>query len=185
MSPLQLIEKSAIFRYGGAHHLILLTGKDPIRFAKVYPDCLSSYISLLNTGCQSAFATEVLYPSPIALVKISTLLLYGRIFPGQTFKRMLWALGLFISTYSAIWTVTTIFQCRPISRVWDPTTNAECIDSTIVWAIMGSLNVLTDILVLCLPLPKLWRLQMRRRIKLQVIAIFSIGSLSVNPIRKV
>lgn len=97
---------------------------------------------------------------------------------------MLWALGLFISAYSAIWTVITIFQCRPVSRVWDPAVNAECIDTYIVWAIMGSLNVLTDILLLCLPLPKLWRLQMRRRVKLQVIAIFSIGSLSVTPVRR-
>lgn len=31
--------------------MILLTGKDPINFAKVYPDHPSCYVSLLNKGC--------------------------------------------------------------------------------------------------------------------------------------
>ena len=118
------------------------------------------------------------------MVKISTLLLYARIFPGPTFKRMLKTVCLFISTYSAIWIVTSIFQCRPVSRVWDPTVNEKCIDIDKVLIVMGSLNVLTDALLLCLPLPQLWRLQMRRRTKLQLTGIFSIGSLSVNPLRK-
>ena len=72
-----------------------------------------------------------------------------------------------------------IFQCRPLNRVWDPTVKAECIDTSKVWIVMASMNVLTDFLILCLPLPQLWRLQMRRETKLQVMGIFSIGSLLV------
>lgn len=70
-------------------------------------------------------------------------------------------------------------QCRPLSGVWDPTANAKCINPKGLWIVMGSLNVLTDLLLLVLPLPSLWRLQMRRRTKVQVAGIFSIGGLSV------
>lgn len=94
---------------------------------------------------------------------------------------MLWAVGLFISTYSTIMVITMIFQCRPIERVWNPIVKAECIDTSKVWIVMASMNVLTDFLLLCLPLPQLWKLQMRRGTKLQLIGIFSIGSLSVPP----
>ena len=45
---------------------------------------------------------------------------------------------------------------------------------------MGSLNVITDFLILCLPLPRLWKLQMSRETKLQLIGILSIGSLYVT-----
>ena len=93
---------------------------------------------------------------------------------------MLWAVGLFISTYSAIMVITMIFQCRPIERVWNPIVKAECIDTSKVWIVMASMNVLTDFLLLCLPLPQLWKLQMRRGTKFQLIGIFSIGSLSVS-----
>ena len=129
------------------------------------------------------FAAEILNAPPMAVAKISTLLLFARIFPGPKFKRILWAVGLFISTYSAIIIVTVMFQCRPIKRVWNPTVEAECIDINATWNVLCSLTVLTDILLLCLPLPQLWKLQMRRETKLQVIGIFSIGSLSVTRAR--
>lgn len=77
-------------------------------------------------------------------------------------------------------TITIIFQCRPKSRIWDRNIEAECIDVKKVWIVMNSMNVLTDFLLLCLPLPQLWKMQMRHGTKLQVIGIFSIGSLSVT-----
>ena len=95
---------------------------------------------------------------------------------------MLCTVGLFISTYSAVWIVTSIFQCKPISGGWDLAVKAECIEISKLWIVMGSLNVLTDVLLLCLPLPQLWKLQMRRATKLQLISIFSSGSLSVTQI---
>ncbi len=140
-----------------------------------------SALYLLSMSHQSVFAGEILYAPTIGVVKISTLLLFARIFPSRKFKRMLWAVGLFISTYSAIMVITMIFQCRPIERVWNPVVKAECIDTSKVWILMASMNVLTDFLLLCLPLPQLWKLQMRRGTKLQLIGIFSIGSLSVSP----
>lgn len=143
-------------------------------------DHLAGQISLLRVRCQSVFAAEILYAPTIGIVKISTLLLFARIFPGKKFKRMLWAVGLFISTYSAVMVITMIFQCRPVNRVWDATVKAECIDISKVWIVMASMNVLTDFFILCLPLPQLWKLQMRRGTKLQLTGIFSIGSLSVT-----
>lgn len=148
----------AAFSYGGGQHAILMTEKDPVRFAK------------------SAFATEIMYAPVIGAVKIGTLLLFARIFPGQKFRRMLWAVGLFILTYSTIMVITITFQCRPINRAWDPTVKAECIEINKVFIVMGSVNVLTDLLILCLPLPQVWKLQIRRETKLQLIGIFSIGS---------
>ena len=140
-----------------------------------------STLYLLSISCQSVFAGEILYAPTIGVVKISTLLLLARIFPSRKFKRMLWAVGLFISTYTAIMVVTTTFQCRDIERVWNPVVKAKCIDTSKLWIVIASMNVLTDFLLLCLPLPQLWRLQMRRGTKLQLIGIFSIGSLFVFP----
>ena len=147
---------------------------------------VSPFIASLNQAfptkhkCQSVFAAEILYALTIGLVKISTLLLFARIFPGPKFRRVLWAVGLFISTYSAIMIITMIFQCRPFNRVWDPTVKADFIDISKVWIVTASMNVLTDALLLCLPLPQLWKLQMRRETKLQLMGIFSIGSLCVT-----
>ena len=76
--------------------------------------------------------------------------------------------------------ITVGFQCRPIQRIWVPDIEAECIDISKLWIVMASLNVITDFLLLCLPLPQLWKLQTRRGTKMQLIGIFSIGSLYVT-----
>ena len=129
---------------------------------------------------QSNFATSLFYFPIMAMVKTSTLLLFGRIFQAQKFHRILWAVGLFISVYSIISVIIMIFPCRPLKGAWDPTIKSECIDLSTPVIFMGSMNVLTDLLLLCLPLPQLWKLQMRRGTKIQLIGIFSIGSLSVT-----
>ena len=45
---------------------------------------------------------------------------------------------------------------------------------------MGGVNVLTDVMLLCAPIPQLWKLQMRRAAKLQLIGIFSVGIMFVT-----
>ena len=129
---------------------------------------------------QSIRASDIFYFPAMGMVKISTLLLFGRIFPIQKFHRILHAVGLFISVYSIISVIIMISQCRPLKGAWDPTFKLDCMPLSNFLIFMGSMNVLTDFLLLCLPLPQLWKLQMRRGTKMQVIGIFSIGSLSVT-----
>ena len=93
---------------------------------------------------------------------------------------MLWTVGLFVSTYTVAMVLAGIFQCSPIKGVWDTTIEAKCIQIKLVWIVTGSMNVLTDVLLLCTPIPLLWKLQMPRAAKLQLMGIFSIGSLFVT-----
>ena len=136
---------------------------------------------MLTSMHQSVLASEVLYGPSIGAVKISTLLLFARIFPDRNFKRALWAIGIFLSIYTAILVIAAIFQCRPISGAWDPTIKADCIQIKLVLMSIGGLNVLTDLFLLIAPLPQLWKLHIRNDTKYQLIGIFSIGGLSVNP----
>lgn len=129
---------------------------------------------------QIALPAEILYATTIGVIKVSTLLLFARIFPNQKLKRIFWAVGLFISTYITITVFIMAFQCNPVNGFWNLTIKSECVDISKLGIVVGSLNVLTDFLLLCLPLPQLWKLQMRRGTKLQLTCIFSIGSLSVT-----
>lgn len=73
-----------------------------------------------------------------------------------------------------------IFHCNPIKGAWDPTVEAKCIQIKLFYTVMGGMNVVTDIMLLCAPMPELWKLQMRRAAKLQLIGVFSIGSMFVT-----
>ena len=144
-------------RFGGGKHAILL--KDPITFAK------------------TVLATELFYPSAIAGVKLSVLLLYRRLFPNRRFRIAIWCAGGFISCYTIILTLVQLFQCRPVKAGWEPFMKGNCIHVSIEVMVMACLNVLTDFITLMFPMPLLWRLQMPRKQKLQLIGIFLTGGM--------
>ena len=113
----------------------------------------------------------------IAAVKISTCLLFRRIFPSQCFHRFLCLVTVLISLYSLITIFASIFQCKPIRASWDPSVKGSCINIELVWEIMGGMNVLSDLALLIAPLPCLWKLQISCRQKMQVMGIFCVGGL--------
>ena len=113
----------------------------------------------------------------MALIKISTLLLYLRIFPGRQFRLWLWSVGLFVVAYNGGQALCSVFECHPIRKVWDPIVEGSCIKLDLIYLICGGLNILTDLMILVGPMPSLWRLQMKIRQKLQLISIFCIGGM--------
>lgn len=111
----------------------------------------------------------------MSCIKISTLILYHRIFPNQRFRRALWGLGIFIGAYSFVQALVILFQCNPVQGAWRPDIEKSCIQLNLELQIMGSLNAVTDIITVCLPMLMLRGLQMKLRKKLQVAATFLAG----------
>lgn len=142
-------------RFGGGRHAVLL--KDPVKFAK------------------TVIAVEVIYALAIAAVKLSVLLLYRRLFPNRHFQVILWCVGAFILCYTIIGILVCIFECQPIEVAWEPSTKGRCIHLSIATMFMACMNFITDFVTLLLPMPLLWRLQISKERKLQLIGIFLTG----------
>ncbi|KAG8529475.1 uncharacterized protein KY384_006112 [Bacidia gigantensis] len=89
-----------------------------------------------------------------------------------------------ISVVAALF-VAVIFEetllCRPISLNWDTTpTGGTCGDGDAAYVATGVVNVLTDVLVICLPVPQIWKLQMPVRTKVVLSILFSFGLMQVT-----
>ena len=109
-------------------------------------------------------------------IKVSILLLYGRLFAGRVLLRLLWTVGIFIALYTLASTVVCLVQCIPLSKLWDPSQAGECFIMGIALTIFGSLNVVTNIVLLALPIPLVWRLNVSKTAKVQITALFLIGA---------
>lgn len=109
--------------------------------------------------------------------KLSILFLYHRLFPLQWFKRTVLALGIFIVCYSIPQIFGDIFQCVPIRSKWDPTVTATCIDYVRLIIACGVINIVTDFIMLALPLPVLWSLHVSEHRKWVLTFMFVIGGL--------
>lgn len=72
---------------------------------------------------------------------------------------------------------TVVFECHPISEVWNLFYGDHCINRNTVLVASGAVNVLSDLLNLLLPMWATWQLQMAPKRKAGIVAIFATGLL--------
>ncbi|KAL9607133.1 MAG: hypothetical protein Q9167_007926 [Letrouitia subvulpina] len=121
-------------------------------------------------------STEVLYNPAIACVKFSFLLFFRRVFPGRRFHALLWLVGTIVFIYSWIIIFSAIFQCRPIRATWDMSVkDAKCMKFNVEVVVFAVFNVITDVTILIIPIPILWKLQIPWSRKIQLMAVFLTG----------
>ncbi|KAK4161628.1 hypothetical protein QBC43DRAFT_268175 [Cladorrhinum sp. PSN259] len=120
---------------------------------------------------------QQIYKISLNLTKISLLLLYMRIFSHvvwfRTFAR---SLIVFLILY-VIGTCSAGFaQCRPVRRVWDKTVDGTCLDVYIFFNANGIIAMVTDVIILVLPFPLVYKLSLPLAQKLALIPVFGLGS---------
>ena len=129
-------------------------------------------------------AAQILFSLASPLIKFSLLYFYHRLLRGTNYAHPLCRTAIWVSiafnggaTLSYFFTV--LFGCRPIRASWDifPDYAYFCIsDSSII--VFGILNAVTDFVVLGLPIPIVWSLQLPVETRAAVIALFSLSALA-------
>lgn len=132
------------------------------------------------TVLQWFYYAQIFYKLVLGFNKISLLSLYLRIFLGKFFKWLCYASLAIVIGWSVGSVFATIFQCVPISAFWDKSViRPRCIDSDAFWYAYGIINILTDAIILGLPVHEVMKLQLPRREKLGLLLVFLLGALSV------
>lgn len=144
------------------------------------PDALKKWYFIL-------YLFENSYGPAIAMVKFSILLYYKRIFTENTarmlvtiwFQRALYFMGAVMVSWLIIFQGLFIFACTPINWFWDhePVTGHCPADIQKIFYVQVIPNIATDLMLLALPMPLIWRLQLPKAQKLALIGIFLLGSL--------
>jgi hypothetical protein len=113
----------------------------------------------------------------MCLVKIGILLQYRRVFAIPVLQ----ALTFYGLVIMIAWTITIAFLntliCVPVAKFWNSALSGHCTDPLTVWYVMAGFNLVTDITVFCMPLPVIGSLNLPRKQKIMLLAIFSIGFL--------
>ncbi|KAM0248121.1 hypothetical protein ACHAQJ_009591 [Trichoderma viride] len=129
----------------------------------------------LDAALRWFFIAQTPYKVTVCLNKVATILLYLRIFVTQKFQIAAYTVMGIIVAWSIGAVGSTIFQCVPIAGAWDKTVDAKCINSDIFWVAYAVANILTDVMVLTLPIPPIMALQLSTRNKMMLCAIFLMG----------
>ena len=110
-------------------------------------------------------------------IKASILLFYLRL-PSQWSFKLATCMVLFVACgYCLFGAFTWLVMCRPAHKYWDFTVKGTCGDLKIAFLVGGTMNVVTDVIMLLLPLWVLSPLRLPGKQKIGVTLILMTGSL--------
>jgi hypothetical protein len=125
-------------------------------------------------------AYQAVYYAAMASVKVSYLLFYLRVFPTQDFRKWVWICMGLVGGYWLGSMLQIFLLCTPFEMSWNPTIpGGHCASYNVAFSTIGVFNLISDLIIMLLPIPLLRNLQMAIGTKLGLIAIFGIGLLYV------
>lgn len=113
----------------------------------------------------------------ISLSKMSLLLLYIKVFPLSRLTIVSKAAFVFVGILAVSGVLTTLLICQPIERNWYIHTPGHCGSLKTAYGLYGIMNLITDVLVLALPIPSLVGLKLPALRKCGLVATFAVGFL--------
>jgi len=139
----------------------------------------------IEPALKLSLASSPVFVMSLCLTKLSILFFYRRVIftPQAASERMVKVLK--ITTWIvAIWGILFFFlkivQCIPVHVYWDhsfimDTKRKQC--STFALYAFAYTDIPIDLIIILLPIKPIWALQMDFSKKIQVIGLFSVGSL--------
>ncbi|KAH0614803.1 uncharacterized protein H6S33_000439 [Morchella sextelata] len=142
-------------------------------------DTLSKENQVLERKTQ--FVYTLLYHPALMTTKTSILLFYLSI--SQNFRVVQWgnwATLIVVNIGGLVMTFLVAFQCNPLSATFlaDMPGTTRCIETYALIYASAPLNVITDLLILILPMPVLTSLRLPKKQKIILIAVFAGGGLT-------
>ncbi|KAI6962023.1 hypothetical protein KC332_g16279 [Hortaea werneckii] len=129
---------------------------------------------------KAVYVIEIFYYFSLFFVKVSILMLYLRL-AGNLRTFLYWgAIGTlviivaqFVSTIVVVGT-----QCMPMATYWDPTVEGTCININDFFYSTNIFTIITDVMIIGLPIATLWKLNCPRAQKYGIMLAFLLGGIS-------
>ncbi|KAM0716634.1 hypothetical protein Q7P37_008079 [Cladosporium fusiforme] len=128
------------------------------------------------------YANQIVYPFALALIKMSFLALYNRIFAPPVINRwLLYGTSAFVVIYTVVIMLVFAFECSTPTDAFLPSfpASGDCMDLRKVYFSSAAINILTDLAVLFLPLKPILNLNINTHRKIAVVGIFMVGGFAI------
>ncbi|KAL2848436.1 hypothetical protein BJY01DRAFT_246448 [Aspergillus pseudoustus] len=138
-------------------------------FMRLYPE---RTVPLLKVITASTF----LWAMATTLVKLCLLGLFHEIFTTPIVRYLIWAIAALSAILGLSGILLGVLICQPFAYNWDKTiTSGHCGDSYKMQLATCTINMVIELMIVLLPAPILWRLQMPFKSKVILNGIFSLG----------
>ncbi|KAL2037574.1 hypothetical protein N7G274_009687 [Stereocaulon virgatum] len=118
------------------------------------------------------------------LIKLSILFLWRRIFGHvRAFNIASWIMIGIIAAWSTAFFFATVFQCGTAWTLnWAPIGLflTQCSNTLNMLTVFTATDIITDLLIIAMPIPMIWSLQMSVRRKVAISAMFLVGFFAIG-----
>lgn len=123
-------------------------------------------------------ALSLLWTVANTFVKLSILHLYIVVFPQRPVRWICYGMMGLTVAYCISNCLQNLLICRPIQYNWDKTiVDGVCTPAYYPYVSAAAIHMGIDVIIVALPMPMLWRLQMPTRKKISLSVVFGIGIL--------
>ncbi|KAJ8118369.1 hypothetical protein OPT61_g647 [Boeremia exigua] len=155
-------------KYGLGHHLVYI-------------------INTFPTMMKYLYVTNAAYHTTTALIKISLLLQYLRLFHQGLLRYITLALLVAVASWGIAFSFLAWFPCLPVSGLWNRTANSKCYgfgyrtreEATLTLILFAATNMFFDIVIFLIPLTEYFRPGLRKKQILAMTGLFTMGSVVV------
>lgn len=117
------------------------------------------------------------YTLAVSLIKFSIIFLYRRLFAVQSFRRVSMIVGIVCFVWMVVGIVGGFLYCIPMQSFWNPIVEGHCFSYDIWFMAMEIIELLLDVVILCLPLRMIAGLHLPMRKRVMLSGIFLLGGL--------
>lgn len=119
-----------------------------------------------------------IYLSAVLFPKLAILAIYLRIFNKAPYRITCWVLAAVLVANCIATTIAGFLTCVPLEYLWDPTIpGGHCFDINAYFRWASLTNIVTDVVMLILPLPVIWKIHTSRNVKMGLTFTFATGSM--------
>ncbi|KAF2963518.1 hypothetical protein GQX73_g10049 [Xylaria multiplex] len=141
-------------------------------------------IPLEITAQKYKYAFQTTEKWVFGLIKISILLLWKRLFgSSKRFRVLCWVMIGITIAWTLAFFFTTVFQCGTRwSMNWAPIGIflTQCIESLDVLTVFAATDIISDLIIICMPVPLIWRLHLPTKKKVALNSVFLVGFFTIG-----
>lgn len=125
---------------------------------------------------KALYGAYLAYSTSITFTKFSIMATYTRIFPAGWLRNVVYGTGIVILCFWIASIFAIIFTCVPVQAAWDYNIKGRCFPIVNFFYTSSAFNIFTDLLLVGLPIPTLWALDMPKPQRTVLICLFGLGS---------
>jgi len=97
--------------------------------------------------------------------------------PQRFYRVAIYSLLILVGLFAFSTVIAGVFQCVPVDKAWNKGKKGHCYNLVDAWYSNAVFSIVTDFLILFLPMHMVYKLQRDKREKLLLYAVFGLGFL--------